>query len=290
MKKSIKYISLIIAAIFLITGTMLIAFADDDPGAGVGDPGGGAVDNSGGGAVDNSGGGAVDNSGGGAVDNSGGAVDNSGGSGSVDNGDSGYSGGYSDAGSGYDYDYSDSGQVYYDSDPIVYGDSGSNNAIIENEEAAGSVSSNTTLYNSSGMSAQEAAPNEWSDITLDEKKITTGSADFSSIKTNTETTDNGNWILYLGYILLGLSALGILYFIIATIAYRAANKKAERLERRHSGSSSYAAERPDDREYYEPANAYPRTSRFADEGSYSRRRSSRADTGEVYVPRRTRAK
>ena len=179
-----------------------------------------------------------------------------------------------------------------DNAPIAYGTPSNNYVVDSTESAAGSVSS--SLYNSSGMSAADAAPNEWSDITLDEKTVQTGVTDFSSIKENTKEEDNGNWILYLGYILLGLSGLGILYFIIATIAHRNAVKKAERLEhrRRNSTSPSHSAaarmEERERREEYEEEAPRRRRSRYLDEddAGYSRRASSRSDTGEVYVPRR----
>ena len=127
---------------------------------------------------------------------------------------------------------------------------------------------------------------------LDEKTVKTGVADFSAIKSNTEVQDNGDWILYLGYALLALAALGILYFIIATIAHRsAAKKEAARMERRR-GSSPYRSEaaRMEQRERRE-AGSGQRTSRYADENpGYSRRTSSRADTDEVYIPRRATKK
>ena len=174
-------------------------------------------------------------------------------------------------------------------DPIYYGDT-ELGYEIENVESAGAVSSNTPLYNSSGMSAADAEPNDWSDIVLDEKTVKTGVSDFSAIKSNTEVEDNGDWILYLGYALLGLSALGILYFIIATIAHRKAVRKAERLERRRSSSPASAnTARANERDPRTAASS-GRTSRFADESTYSRRASSKADTGEVYVPRRVAKK
>ena len=206
---------------------------------------------------------------------------------------SGYDSGYN---SGYDSNYNsgsyDSGNVgtVEDNAPVYYGDpSNSNNYVVNStESAAGSVSS--SLYNSSGMSAEDAKPNEWSDITLDEKTVQTGVTDFSAIKENTKVEDNGYWILYVGYALLGLSVLGILYFIIATIAHRSAVKKAERLERRRSSSPSRsAAARMEERERYDEYEEAPRrrTSRYADEDEgYSRRSSSRSDPGGVYVPRR----
>lgn len=210
----------------------------------------------------------------------------------VDN-NSGVDNGYDNSnGSGYTNEQPN----YYveDSDPLYYGDASNYdyNANVQQDVPAGAVSSQTTLYNSSGMSAEDAAPNEWSDIVLDEKTVKTGVADFSAIKSNTETKDNGDWILYVGYVLLGLSALGILYFIVATIVHRKkAKKEAARMERRRSASPARSeAARMEERERRESAPAR-RTSRFADENpGYSRRAPSRADTDEVYIPRRAAKK
>lgn len=211
----------------------------------------------------------------------------------VDN-NSGVDNGY-DNGNGSGYTNEEPNYYVEDSDPMYYGDASNYdyNANVHQDVPAGAVSSQTTLYNSSGMSAEDAAPNEWSDIVLDEKTVKTGVADFSAIKSNTETKDNGDWILYVGYVLLGLSALGILYFIVATIVHRKkAKKEAARMERRRSSSPARSeAARMEERERRESASAR-RTSRFADEnpGGYSRRASSRADTDEVYIPRRAAKK
>lgn len=210
----------------------------------------------------------------------------------VDN-NSGVDNGY-DNSSGSGYINEEPNYYVENSDPMYYGDASNYdyNANVHQDVPAGAVSSQTTLYNSSGMSAEDAAPNEWSDIVLDEKTVKTGVADFSAIKSNTETKDNGDWILYVGYVLLGLSALGILYFIVATIVHRKkAKKEAARMERRRSSSPARSeAARMEERERRESAPAR-RTSRFADENpGYSRRASSRADTDEVYIPRRAAKK
>lgn len=184
--------------------------------------------------------------------------------------------------------YSDNSYVY-EEDPFYYGDTSNYNySDYYDDSAIGSISSNTTLYNSSGMSEEEAAPNKWSDITLDEKSIKAGISDFSAIKSNTEASDNGDWILYLGYVLIALSILGVLYFVFATLAYRKAAQKAARRERRHSSAPAHtAAAKADENKRRTSSNAQ-RTSRFADEApSHSRRSSSKADTGEIYIPRRT---
>lgn len=302
MKKSLRFISLLIAIVFFVSGAVMVIChaVEGDGQTGGGDQSGQAAggDQSGQAAGGDQSGqiaGGGDQSGQGG-DQSGQAAggDQSGQSGgnidydSVN--DSGYNSDYnSDYNTGYDYGYNsgNSGTVE-DNDPIYYGTPSNNYVIDSTESAAGSVSS--SLYNSSGMSAEDAKPNEWSDIILDEKSVQTGVTDFSSIKENTKVEDNGYWILYVGYALLGLSVLGILYFIIATIAHRNAVKKAERLERRRSSSASHSvAARMEQRERYDEYEEAPRrrTSRYADDnGGYSRRSSSRSDTGEVYVPRR----
>lgn len=261
MKKSLKYLSLVIAALFIIAGSTLVAFADDPPAVEPvtpepvtpepvtpdpvtpdpvvepdpyiePDPGPYTPD------------------------------DGSGTSTGVD-GDSGNTGGYT------------STDDYYRNtdDPLVYsfGDDANVNRPSASDEAAGSVTSKTKLYDSTGISDKEAAPNKWTEITLDEKKTTTttGVADFSSIKNDTnKNAHHYDWLIYVGYALIGLSVLGILYFIIATAVQRKADKQYEYRE------SSYEA---------------PRTSRFADEATYRpRKASAKADTDEVYVPRRAR--
>ena len=280
MKKSIRFISLLIAVVFMISGAvMVVCHAEPDNNAqpAQNDPQPAQNDQQ---QAQN--------------DQQTAQNDQSSGNNSYDTGNNGYdnqnnydSGNNSN--SYNDYSGNNAGSVE-DNAPVYYGDpSNSNNYVVNStESAAGSVSS--SLYNSSGMSAEDAKPNEWSDITLDEKSVQTGVTDFSSIKENTKVEDNGHWILYVGYALLGLSVLGILYFIIATIAHRNAVKKAERLERRRSSSASRsAAARMEEDERYDDYEEAPRrrTSRYADddEGYYSRR-SSRSDTGEVYVPRR----
>ena len=306
MKKSLRFISLLIAIVFLISGAVMVVCHAEPEGGDQSQQGGGQQqggDQSGqqqGGdqSGQQQGGDQSGQQQGGDQSQQGGdqSGQQQGGdqSGQQQGGNDGYENqnNYDSGNENNNYnDYSNNAGTVENQDPIYYGDaSQSGHMNVEsNEQAAGSVSSN--LYNTSGMSAEDAKPNEWSDITLDEKTVKTGVTDFSSIKENTQEEDNGQWILYLGYALLGLSVLGILYFIIATIAHRNAVKKAERLEQRRRPSSRAAAPRADERGYrdYEEEAPRRRTSRYADEdeGYYSRRRgSSRADTDEVYVPRR----
>ena len=287
MKKSLRFIALILAVVFMICGTVMLACSavgEDEVGGDTPaqqEP----VNNDPAPAEE-----PVNNDPAPAEEP---VNDNNSGGNVINNDNSGYEN------NNYDNSNNNSGgeNNYYveDSDPLYYGDASNYSYnISENADApAGAVSSQTTLYNSSGMSAEDAAPNEWSDIVLDEKTVKTGVADFSSIKSNTEVKDNGDWILYLGYALLALAGLGILYFIIATIAHRKAVKKeAERYERRRASAPARSeAARMEERERRESAGSTRRTSRFADENpGYSRRASSRADTDEVYVPRRAAKK
>lgn len=279
MKKSLRFIALFIAVVFMISGTVMLACSAVGEDA-VGDTP--VVDepvNNDPEPVNNDPAPAEE-----PVNNDPAPVEEPVNNDAHSDGDSGYDGGYDNS-----YDHNN---YVEDSDPLYYGDASNYNYnVADSNEAVGSVSSNTPLYNSSGMSAEDAAPNEWSDIVLDEKTVKTGVADFSAIKSNTEVKDNGDWILYLGYVLLGLSALGILYFIVATIAHRrSAKKEAARMERRRGSSPSHSeAARMDARERREAGSQ--RTSRYADENpGYSRRASSRADTDEIYVPRRAAKK
>ena len=125
----------------------------------------------------------------------------------------------------------DGGSTYtpsYTDDPVFFGDASQYDYNTGNSEAsAGSVKQQTNLYNTSGLSDSEVAPNKWSEITLDEKTTSVPNANtsFASIKNNTGREDDSQWILFLGYALIALAVLGILYFIIATITARSANKK-----------------------------------------------------------------
>lgn len=207
-------------------------------------------------------------------------------------------GGHVDGQTGEDYnqgyennnsDSSGNSGVYYDPEPISYGyDTGSSSEVVTSD----SVTSNSELIQTPSKSSADIAPEKWSDITppdVNTVKNESGDINFSSIKNNTSKKDDSYWILYLGYALIGLSVLGILYFIIASIVSSKAAKKAERMERRRATSrpayyGGYEDEAP---QWQEPSVPEKRTSRFADEPSgRSRRASSKADTGEVYVPRR----
>ena len=124
----------------------------------------------------------------------------------------------SSSGGGYVDSYmNDDGYYYYDEDQMV------NNI----EDTAGSVSDYTDLYDTSDFDSSTLKESEWNDIKLEVSKGNSDAADFSAIKENKETEDDGEWIVYTGLVLIGLSLIGIMYFIIATATYK---KKLKSLE------------------------------------------------------------
>ena len=177
----------------------------------------------------------------------------------------------------------ENGYYYYDEEEMV------NNI----EDTAGNVSDYTNLYDTSNINDSELKKTEWANIALSTSK---GDAtDFSSIKDNTETDDNGQWIIYTGLILIGLSLLGILYFIIATATYK---KKLKKLKEREQRQRYRDSQRPRDdygdsedfptqADYY---NRYQRNRYTTSNMSYSERKRQRADTAEINIPRRYEAK
>jgi len=185
------------------------------------------------------------------------------------------SGGYVDSYTNED------GYYYYDEDEMV------NNL----EDTAGNVSDYTDLYDTSDLNKEELKESKWDDIVLDTSKADGDAADFSAIKENKETDDNGQWIIYTGLILIGLSLLGILYFIIATATYK---KKLKALKLREQRQRRREQERP--RDDYGDFSDYPTQSdynrhyqrnRYSQSNTpYSQRKRQKADTAEIDLPRR----
>ena len=290
MKKSLKYFALLLALVFVITGTAMVAYATGDDGSGSD-------------AVDT-----------GAGEDPVYTDPGVGGDGGSDSGDApavdpgaGEDPAYTDPGSGDDSAYVDPGSgddsyvepdpgydtpIYYEEEePLWYGES--DYSVSDNDGAAGSVSDTTKLYESKGTSDADVAPNQWTNIALDEKSVkNSGAQSFSGIQDDTAAADNGEWMLYLGYILIALAVLGILYFIVATISARKENQR----ERRHSAGfhASAAYTSIDALSSLDDSAAGRTTSRHAADrygDGYTgspRRVSSRADTGEIYVPRRAK--
>ena len=185
--------------------------------------------------------------------------------------------------SGYIGSDTDDGYYYYDEDTMV------NNI----EGYAGNVSDYTTLYDTSDFNETALKEQKWNNITIDTSKTPSDNAamDFSAIKDNTSADDDGEWMLYTGYVLIGLALCGILYYIIATATY---NKKVKALASRksyHSDRTTHERSRDDygDSEYPTTRNYNQRyrskNRRYAtDNRSYAeRKRSSKADTAEIHL-------
>ncbi len=336
MKKSLRFITLILAAIFLIVGTALIANADAgagaSPGAGSGsngnsvDDGGEAVDSDGGDIVDpgvdpgvdagnggdsgnggNSGNSGNDGGNGGNSGNSGNAGNdggNGGNGGIITDGDGGDNGGAAnddgnnssyDGGndSGYDNNQSDdnsddsgssSYQLYVDDSPLYYGDAQNYdyNSSSDNDRNAGKIEAKQ--YDAQVDPSIKAQKWENLDVPGSDKdiKLNSGSADgdvsFKEMKANNSKGDDMGYIPYIGAALVALAVLGILYFIIATVTQR---KKKEQYAQ---ASGAYASNPNSDK----PAKK-SRAIRYADDyddGYSSTRKGSKADTGEIHLPRR----
>lgn len=171
----------------------------------------------------------------------------------------------------------DGNDYYYDEDDMV------NNI----DDYAGNVSDYTNLYDTSDFDEDAYKKTKWDDITIDvNKPVTdTDAMDFSSIKDNTSKEDDGLFILYLGYVLIALSIVGIIYFIVSTATYKkklkALKAREQRQRRGHSerSRSDYGdlSEFPTQRDYNQRYRRYS-----SDNRSYSeRKKSAKADTAEI---------
>ena len=178
------------------------------------------------------------------------------------------------------------GYYYYDEDSMA-------SQLTGDDQKAGNVSDKTNLYDTSDINDSELKSNEWNEIVLSEKEAVSGVDDFSSIKDNKSKNDNGGWILYTGIILIVLSILGIIYFIAAT--YK--SKKLSKLPpgRRPSQSSRQPGYNPErnsrNPEGRRQPQSYSRASqrerhRYNDGYDNYSKKSSKADTQEIYIPRR----
>ena len=288
MRKSLKFISLLLVMMFLIAGTTaLISYADDpvdDPGGNNGNQQqqqGEPVDNPGNTPVEDPGNTPVEDPGNTPAENPGNTPVEDPGT-QNENGNSGNTG--YDSGNGYENNYSDNANTVQDTDPISYGyDTAPSNEVVTSD----SVVSNQSLVKTPSKSNADIAPEKWSDVTIDNKTVKNDSGDinFSSIKNNTSKGDDSQWMLYLAYVLIGLSVLGIIVFIVDFVVSGNAAKEAARMERRRAAAGRPAYATAGQPQYSSPS-AQRRTSHFSsDDNARPRRASSKADTGEVYVPR-----
>lgn len=179
---------------------------------------------------------------------------------------------------GYVDDTQEDEWYYYDEEQMA-------NSI---DNTAGNVSDYTDLYSTSGINEKELEKSEWSNIELNisDEEID-GAIDFSTIKTNKEDADDGQIYLYIGLTLIGISIIGILYFIIATATYK---KKLKALKAREERQLKQAASRASYREqlreefptgddYYRKANR----KRYATGSTlgYAEKKRLKAETAQI---------
>lgn len=173
----------------------------------------------------------------------------------------------------YDDWYDDSNDDQQSSDLYV----GGGQTYIPPQSTAPSAS----LYDANtNMDDSVLSSNDWKDISSSLKNASNDgndSDDFSFIKNNDSTSDNGEWMLYGGIICLLLSAAGIAYVIYSTVSKK--NKLSK-------GANN--------RQYAYAGNARRGTSDKYDDGYQSSvnkkrqiDRSRRFDTADVRLPKST---
>ena len=324
MKKSIRYITLLLAAVFLISGTCLIAYAD--PGAGSGsapaDDGGEVVADDGGeidpgvDAGEDPGGNSGDSGntpGGNSGGDSGNAGGDSGNNQSGDNGgsndtpadnqtpaaddgyvdssaqDSGYDSGYDSNQNDSDYNSDNSSQYQYiDDSPLYYGDAGNYdyNSSSDNDRSAGKI--DAEQYPATVDKTIKAQ--KWENLeipgTKKDVKLNSGSADGDvSFASMKSNNASGDDMGFIPYLGIALVAMAVLGILYFIIATVSA-RKAYATATSSNGRGDKTAS----------ASSAPRKSkktgkntRYADDyddGYSATRRGSKADTAEIHLPRR----
>lgn len=152
------------------------------------------------------------------------------------------------------------------------------------------------LFDAREISSAEMAANKWSNIEIPQQDNSKNNVDFTTIQKDTSAADNGQWILWTGFILMGASLLGIMYFIISTVTYR---KKLNNLNRRQKRNNETRTRSSHDNRYEDaPREAYNQRQRISSPArnnrryatdtklSYADKKRLKADTAEIYIPKR----
>ncbi len=142
------------------------------------------------------------------------------------------------------YTYDDEGNEYYtDYDP---------------ELEVSSIAGHVEMYEVPKKNNKDLKESNWSEITLNAAGSTGGNGDFSQIKSNNGSGDNGHWILFAGFSLIVCSIIGIGYVVISSVK----NKSV----------------------------AYSYGDRTAYSANKSKGNSFKSDTAEINLPRKSGAR
>ena len=163
---------------------------------------------------------------------------------------------------------------------------GDNDGTDNDDQITNEVTDKVVMYEPDKNNNLEPEK-KWSNITLDTSKAPKEGEvqSFKTIKTNTSTEDNGDYILYIGLALIVLAVIGILYYTIATVTYR---KKLKALKSRDTSVSS------DSHDELSGINTYSskvnkKRKRHYGTTPYSSRKGVSSDTAEIPVKKNYKA-
>ena len=164
---------------------------------------------------------------------------------------------------------------------------GDNDGADNDDQITNEVTDKVVMYEPDKNNNLEPEK-KWSNITLDTSKAPKEGEvqSFKTIKTNTSTEDNGDYILYIGLALIVLAIIGILYYTIATVTYR---KKLKALKSRETSVSS------DSHDELSGINTYSskvnkKRKRHYGTTPYSSRKGVSSDTAEIPVKKNYKAR
>ena len=119
----------------------------------------------------------------------------------------------------YDWNDEDDEPLYYSQDEEVYVGGGQSGYTVPDSTAPSAA-----LYDVNTIDGKELSDSDWNDISANLSKAAAsdsdGDGDFGFIKNNNSTTDNGDWVLYLGIALIVLSVAGIAYVVVSIVMNR----------------------------------------------------------------------
>lgn len=180
-------------------------------------------------------------------------------------------------------DYNTDNNNYYSSESYYYSEPsyvGGGQSYVAPSNTAPSAS---LIKTDDNIDENTLSSNDWSDISKRLKNADTSSDadDFSFIKNNTSSGDNGHWMLYVAILLIVLSLSGITYFIVSTVL----NKKRAAVGRGRVPQKGLHKSGADEKS---AGNRFENDDYNDDYSSTSpkkEKRASRFDTAEIQLPK-----